>query len=137
MKKSLIVWICIVIAVSGFTYYSFKSTITKVDAVISEFHQRYNAQDFEYIYQHIVSEEFRRLAPYQPYLDFMRNMYNNTGRIKEAKRGAWGVFYKNIGPTFNVSYNTTNEKANVGEYFTLVRKDKGWLVLLYDPKIKK
>ena len=135
MKKFLIVITCIAIFVGGWLLYA-RAVLPAFDKKVNEFHEKYNERDFEYIYGTLVSQEFKRALPYKIFSDYMDKVYSTVGKVLESERGGWGVFYKDIGLTFNAEYDIQNERGELLEKFTFIKRGKDWLIFVYDPRMK-
>ncbi|MBU1084349.1 MAG: hypothetical protein ABIG55_06625 [Candidatus Omnitrophota bacterium] len=136
MKKIMIILLCAGVFIGGWMIYA-KGVMPSVELTVNGFHEHYDKKDFGYIYSDLVSEEFRAALPKNIFMDYMNKVYDTVGKIIEVKRGAWGIFYKDVGLTFNVEYTLKNEKAEMREYFTLVKRGKDWKIFIYDPKVKR
>ena len=133
MKKVLIVVFCIALYIGGWFLYGTKM-VPWAEITVKEFHDAYNRSDFGYMYDDLTSNEFKKALPYEPFRQFMETMRLSTGEIKDSKKGEWGIFYKNVGLTVNISYESATESGPLHEYFTLVKRGSEWKVMIYDPK---
>ncbi|MFA5146942.1 MAG: hypothetical protein WC515_06200 [Candidatus Omnitrophota bacterium] len=131
MKKGLVISM-IVMVFTGLVLILKMGLMPQVEGVISDFHQRYNDGEFGYIYREMASGQFREALPYGPYEEFMNKLRDRFGKVVKAERTGWGVFYKNIGSTFNLRYRTVYERGELEENFTLLKHGSGWRILTYD-----
>lgn len=135
MKIVLIVILAVVLFFGGIFLYG-RSLLPEIDAVVAVFHQKFNAQELQYIYTDLASKDFKEIVTYEQFDKFMFALFKNAGQILETKRVNWGIFYKSVGLTINVLYENKTENTVLREYFTFVKEKGKWKILLYDPRFK-
>ncbi|MBN3037946.1 MAG: hypothetical protein JW869_00850 [Candidatus Omnitrophica bacterium] len=133
MKKFLIAIGIIAVLIGGWLLFA-KSLMPGAEEVIAVFHERYNQRDFKAIYEQMTSKEFKEILAYEPVFKYFGDTHDALGGVTASKKGAWGLFYENVGLIFNIEYATTFEKGQARECFKLVKRGPFWRILLYDLK---
>jgi len=83
---------------------------------VAAFHQAYDAQHFEAIYDGS-APTLKQITPKQQFLDFLGTVYRNLGRVKAASQQSWKVNYATGGSGVTLVYETTFANGTGTETF--------------------
>lgn len=130
---AFLVIIVIFIGSGGFSFLKAKNMMPSLENFIDQLYQRFNIQDYSYIYNQMADEKFKTVNSYQSYEGFMRGVYQKLGRVKQWKRGAWNIKYNLSNKVkFTVEYTATRDKGITIDTFLLRNYKGSWLLISYN-----
>jgi hypothetical protein len=98
------------------------------DSAVSEFHDAFNAEQFEAIYEG-AGKELKALAKRKEFLTLLKDIHSQLGQAGESKRVSWRVNYQTGGTTITTAYETKfTDGAAVEQFVFKVKDDKPLLV---------
>lgn len=92
---------------------------------VEEFHNNFNEKKFEYIYDTMLSKEFKESIKRENGIPFMHNIYNMFGGYQSSKLKKTNIITGVIGSKkVELFYHSTYDKYSLDELFIL-KKESG------------
>jgi len=138
MKRLLIglgvvalVVIALVGGLAGFAFLQAKTFGPAIENKVDEFYDHARAQNHKTIYYEMANHDFRSVASYDDFEQFMRKIYGRLGDVKRREKGPWRLQYLAGRSYYQIQYQTTREHGDARELFTFQKSDGGWLLQEY------
>ena len=109
----------------------FKEGKSLADSALHEFHEKFNTQNFDYLYEN-AHQDFKSVTSQEEFLQLMEAIHRKLGPVTDTVNSGWNVNSYNLTTYVSLTQDTAFESGKGTESFVYQIEDKQALLLKYN-----